>query len=463
MGFINFLHNLSNNMSSLLFICDITLFSFYESMYYLIYRNYKNSIHRITSQLSKKNVLYVKMFQAFALNNKIIDETINQEIIQYSDSVPYDFNDIDWKTFYNVIDKYNLDDNYDSTSVKSGMISVVFKLKKLDSDNYLILKMKRKDIDKKLDDAIEKLKFIVWILSLFPLFNKLEIPLLFNKNIIILKEQLDFNIEVDNTIEMREVCKNNTYIKIPYVFKEATELYQNVILMEFIEGKHISNIDPEDYYHFAKLVVKYGCINTCCHGMFHGDLHSGNILFIKNNNEQEKSCNHKYQLGIIDFGIVMRVNDCVKNKFVLLYSEFVTSKPRETAIKLIDILLEPKGFIDELQVEDKNYIINIISDIVTVIIEKSKKEFQSLIFDFVFNLNNYLNNKDLKKYGIKINEEFIKIQMGISMAYGLGMILCKDNYIDVINEVLNEVFHLDVFEKLMDDEYYDESESEAEA
>uniref|UniRef100_A0A6C0KYC3 ABC1 atypical kinase-like domain-containing protein n=1 Tax=viral metagenome TaxID=1070528 RepID=A0A6C0KYC3_9ZZZZ len=448
--------NLTTTIKSLFFIGDIFFFTLYELMHYMIYKNYKNSIYRITSQLAKKNILYVKMFQAFALNNNIIDDSINQEIIKYSDSVPYHINDIDWRTFDKIIEKYDLEDNVGYSSIKSGMISIVFKLKKKNSDDFLILKMKRRNIDQTLDDAIERIKFLVWVLSFFPIFNTLEVPLLFNKNIVILKEQLDFNMEINNTIEMKEVCKNNTYIKIPYIYEEVTRLYPNSILMEFIEGKHISDIDPEDYYDFAKLVVKYGCVNMSCHGMFHGDLHSGNILFIKNNKDQEILCGHKYQLGIIDFGIVMRIDEKSKHKLVSLFSELVISKPREISIKLIDMLLEPKGFIDELHIEDKNNIINIIENIVSCIIEKSKKEFQTLIFDFIFNLNNYLDNKELKKYGIKINEEFIKIQMGITMAYGISMLLCKDNYMDVVNEVLNEVFHLDVLTELLDSNYIDE-------
>jgi hypothetical protein len=65
----------------------------------------------------------------------------NQEIIKYSDSVPYHINDIDWKTFDKIIEKYDLQDNIGYSSIKSGMISIVFKLKKKNSDDFLILKM----------------------------------------------------------------------------------------------------------------------------------------------------------------------------------------------------------------------------------------------------------------------------------------------------------------------------------
>ena len=46
------------------------------------------------------------------------------------------------------------------------------------------------------------------------------------------------------------------------------------------------------------------------HGFAHGDLHPGNILFIKDYNLHEKC---RYKLGILDFGIMYQINDYYKN------------------------------------------------------------------------------------------------------------------------------------------------------
>lgn len=450
MYFIEIIGYTINTMKSLLFIGNMVFFSVSELMYYLFYRDYKNSISRIIKQLTNKNILYVKMFQAIALNKDLIDETINQEIIKYSDSVPYTEDDIDWNSFYKITEKYNLEEDNDMP-IKSGMISIVFKLKKKESGEFLILKMKRKNINEKLNDGIERLKFIVGLFSYIPWFNTLEIPLLFNKNVIILKEQLDFNKEIKNTIEVRELCKNNCYIKIPFIIEEVTKIFPNVIMMEFIDGKHISELEAEDYYDFAKLVIKYGCISVSCHGIFHGDFHSGNILFIKND---KIDCSlPKYQIGIIDFGIVMKINECVKNNFLKIFTELFTGNHRENAILLIEVLLEPKNLLINLPNEDSENIIDIVEDILQNILKKSKSANQSLIFDFIINFNNYLNSQNLKKYGITINKDFIKIQMGVAMAHGISMILCKDNYIEVSNEVVNEIFHLDELTTLLDKKY----------
>ena len=43
------------------------------------------------------------------------------------------------------------------------------------------------------------------------------------------------------------------------------------------------------------------------------------------------------------------------------------------------------------------------------------------------------------------NDNFIKMQMGITMAHGISLSLCKDNYMEVANVVLNDLFHTDLF------------------
>ena len=430
-----------NTFSKLFFIIDLSWLCLCEYLKYLIMRDYKSFICTLSHKLSKKNILYIKLFQAFALNNKIVDATINNEIIKYTDSAPFEFEDIDTDLIENVKKEYGLI-YHGSYPINSGMISLVYQMKKF-SGEYIILKIKRKNIDEKLKDAIEKVQFLVNILSYIPLFNTLDIPFLFNKNILLLKEQLNFEKEVSNTIEMKEACKNLSYIKIPMVYEEVTKKYPNSILMEYIDGKHMSKIDKADYETYARLVLKYGFVNMFFHGMNHGDLHSGNILFIKNENPQENE--DKYQLGIIDFGIVLRFDSVIREKFILIFSELNSKHPREISIDFFNALLEPPDILKSIPQEHMEKIVSITENIIGSIIKKTKDTNQIMLYEFMMNLNNYLNENNLKQYGLKINDNFIKIQMGIAMAHGVSLSLCKNNYMDVANNVLNELFHTDLF------------------
>ena len=61
-------------------------------------------------------------------------------------------------------------------------------------------------------------------------------------------------------------------------------------------------------------------------------------------------------------------------------------------------------------------------------------------------INKYFNkNDELKKLGLYPLDEFIKLQMALAMSHGITLELCKENYIDLTNETLDEMFHRKLF------------------
>ena len=59
------------------------------------------------------------------------------------------------------------------------------------------------------------------------------------------------------------------------------------------------------------------------------------------------------------------------------------------------------------------------------------------------------NNRELSHLGIYPSESFINSQMSIAMAHGVTMRLCENNYMELADKVLNEMFHIHL---LTDDE-----------
>jgi predicted unusual protein kinase regulating ubiquinone biosynthesis (AarF/ABC1/UbiB family) len=436
-----FIKQVGTFLSNIYFLFEVSWIIISTYLYFLYNKDYVLFIKNITHRLSNKNILYVKFFQAISLNNNLIDETINQQLIKYTDSVPYNTDDIDWELLVNLKKTFGIELLTTNKPINSGMISLVYKMNDTIHKKQIIVKTKRRGIEKKLNNAIEKIKFIIQILVCIPSLNKFNIWDSFNKNIDILKSQLDFEQEVKNTIRMKKECKNLKYVKVPLVYEAVTQLYKNVIVMEYIQGQHISKVDETDYEQFAKLVVKYGLVSSFVNGFGHGDLHAGNILFIKNSGID----NNEYKLGLIDFGIVLEIDENIRYKFLDIFSDFHTKKSIDISKDLLSCFVEPKKVFEELPLEHKTSITNIISDIIENIIHNSKSINQSKIFEFIVNFNNYLNANDLKKYGLYFNDDFIKMQMGISMAQGVCLSLCKGNYVEIANQVYNEMFHNDIF------------------
>lgn len=439
--YLDFLYNSVKHIYKTLDICTTVA---YEFTLYCYYKNYTQFITNLAFKLSQKNILYVKVFQSIALNNNLIDEQVNLVLTSYTDNVPYTNYDIDFHALHKCASDFNLKYyNNNAYPINSGMISIVFRMIDSKTNKDIILKMRRKNIEEKLAEGIDYLKFIMNILSFIPLFNSFEIPSVINKNIGIIMQQTNFAKEVSNIELMREKSKNLDYIRVPFVYREATEKYPNIILMEYIDGENIKDVDISDYEEYAKLVIKFGFISVFYFGLSHGDLHSGNILFIKNDNLTDAP---KYQLGIIDLGIMIEISEIVSNHYLDLFIDLFSVSCEITAKKLItNILLEPKEILDSLPEEHYTNIIKLGSNVIESLRNNNTKLDQSELYNYFHIINNYFKSNDLVKLGLRPSGEFMKIQLALAMTHGVTLQLCKENPINLIKNVLNEILNLDFF------------------
>lgn len=422
-----------------LFLINVFFIISSELFFYLIYKDLQYFAARITHRLASINILYVKVFQAIALNNSLIDEKINNQLLKFTDNAPWNYSDINFEELIEVTDKYDiiLPDGYDSP-INSGMISLVFKAYKRNTNTPVIIKMKRKDIDAKLNDAIMNLQFFMNILKFIPIIKKYQIVDVINKNIDIIKHQTNFSQEVDNMIKVKKNCSKLKYVVIPHVYEDVTREYSNVILMEYIDGIKINQIKEEDYEDFAKQVIKFGFVTSVIHGVAHGDLHGGNILFIKDDTQEK----YKHKIGVIDFGIIYEIEAEFKGNLFNLFTQIFESTPRETAIKLFNSgIIEPENIFNQLPNEHREQILNFTCEIIQDTIQNSKKANQFQLYKLMYKLKEYLCKSDLSSIGIKPSDNFVKTQLVLAMTHGVTLTLCKDDFITIADKVLNELFN----------------------
>lgn len=410
-----------------------------ELFLYGIFNNFDSFIDRLTNKLAAINILYVKMFQAFALNNSLIDDKTNNKLLKFTDNAPWSYKDLDQDTLFKLEDEYNILFKDGLEPINSGMISLVFKgYKKSPENEIVIIKIKRKNIEENLDDAIEKLLFFIYVMSFFPVVNKYHIPQTVKKNISIIRQQTNFSKEIQNMAKIKYNCRNLKYVKIPSANAEVTEKYPNVIFMEYINGMPINKVLESDYEPFAKQVLKFGIVTTLIHGVSHGDLHSGNVLFIKDENDEK----YKYKVGVLDFGIIYEANPEFKQNLLEFASEMMTSPTEELAIKVLNTgLIEPLEIIQNLPKVHYDNIVKIVSDILYETIHKSKQANQLKIYHFLTTFHSYMSKNELLELGLKPSDHFVKTQLALAMSHGVTLTLCKDDYINLTDQVLNEIFH----------------------
>lgn len=426
-----------NNMfTKVIYVLNLIFICFSEFLIYFIFGDSDSFVDRLTTKLSNINILYIKLFQTIALNKFFTDTAVNKRFLKFTDNAPWTMDDVDMELLTKVCEENEL--VIDSiTPINSGMISLVFKAYK--NDEPIILKIKRRNIEAKLNEAIDNLKFCIQIISYF--INIEQFKNIVNQNIGILMNQVDFHQEVQNIIAFQSNCENLKYIKIPNVYKEVTDKYGDIIMMEYINGNKIENIDECDYPGFAKSVVKLGFVITFIHGLTHGDLHCGNILFI----QDDLTC--PYKIGVIDFGIVYHIEDEFKNNMMTFIADMFSTPIDVLANQLLlSGMIEPVKSLRNLPKTSKDYVLQQLTYILNDSLCESKHIDLVKLYNMISKLNQYFSTEQFKSLNLQPSSSFVKLQVTITMAHGIAMELCKDKYITVIEEVMDDLFHV----KLLD-------------
>jgi hypothetical protein len=418
------------------FLCKVAWIFISELIKYKFVRDYPKFIDQLSCKLARINILYVKVFQAVALN---IDDTINNNLLKYTDNAPWSADDIDKELLFKIAsenDLYIVNEN----PINSGMISLVFKLFRKDTNEPVILKMKRLNIDSILSEASVNLVFFVKLLNIIPIVKDLHISDIIINNMGIIQNQTNFEQEVQNMIDFKEKCKGLKYMKVPKVFPEVTRAYRDCIMMEFIDGVTIHKVLEDDYEMFAKYHIKAVIACGLMFGLVHGDLHAGNILFIKDENDKK----YKYKIGVIDYGIIFRFNEIQRNKFLEFVNEILSISSDITTERIINMgVIEPIEVFNSLPKHQYDEIFGILSGIIHDTLFVSKRADCKKIFTAVKILNDYLKKHDLKKLGLRPSEGFVVFQVVIAMLYGVIITLCKNDtkLLVIFDESVTELFH----------------------
>ena len=132
-----------------------------------------------------------------------------------------------------------------------------------------------------------------------------------------LELETNFVIEANNIRRFQENFRDDPTVKVPEVYFEYSG--PRVLVLEALQGIPLSQraaVEQEgiDRQQVMKSGLRAYFKMVFRDGLFHGDLHAGNIFILPDN-----------RIGLIDFGIVGRLNrrvrDAIANMFVALYSE----------------------------------------------------------------------------------------------------------------------------------------------
>ena len=375
----------------------------YHILFWINIIDYKNCLSGILEDLSALNIFYVKMIQWIA------DAQVNNyDIIKkYTCNVEYTESEIDTISLLQLLNYKN--NNCDKlvidsfVPIKSGTISLIFTGQI--NDKNVIIKILRKNIEKKLHNAIDMFTSLGYITSRLPYLKKLNIYNIINNNKTILLDQLDYDKEIKNMQKCLESNINNKYIKIPYVYGEYTQIQKNVIVMEYLDGKTIYDLNEEECDSYHSGLNKFIYHSMFESGFMHGDMHPGNVLFLPNN-----------VIGIIDFGIGFDINMDEQNFIYDFIKLFLTKNYIEIVDYLCDHLQICMKKINELEIKKK------------VI----KNELNTLIIQKKLFSNEWFSHTDI----ITIMNEFHKINLQFNPTIS-NIILSTSSFLGLSTKISN--------------------------
>ena len=406
-------------LKTLYTICKLTNFIFWTGIYKLCYSR-KDFFENLFFRLYKYNLIMVKILQCSANNNDLWAPENKELIKKYTDNVPFCKDDIDYGTLNELMmDKQIIFEKLNEP-LHSGTISLVYKATYLDND--VIVKVKRKNIEDRLKKDSEEIQSIIFLCNCVPYLNKLQIEDNYNIYKPLLETQCDFKQEIINQNLNKLNFKNYEHMKVPMIYEDRCT--KNSIVMEYVKGMNISEIKEHDKNIYMDIIGHIMVYSLIVYGFFTCDAHSGNLIFMKNDN--------KYKVCVIDFGICGRNSIAEINSFYELFT-YIAESDYDNSTK---IFLE--NFTNCLKENNKSYD-DIFTDVKTIFYDSFEvnKEFS---FNEIYKLY-----KILKKYDIYTNESWIKTELGIASIDGCMKELKYNNIglTDIIKQKVNSLNEFD--------------------
>ncbi len=187
---------------------------------------------------------------------------------------------------------------FEHTPIGSGSIAQVHRAR-LKDGREVAVKILRPNVEKIIKQDMKILRASVRILSRFiSFFREFRIPQIVEELEKVLLEELDLSTEAAYMELFRKFSEKEPSLYIPEVIWELSR--RNVLVTGFIKGKKLNEVgelSPEEREKLAKDFVRIVNRTVFELGVFHGDLHPGNIFLLEDG-----------RFALVDFGIVGRLS-----------------------------------------------------------------------------------------------------------------------------------------------------------
>ncbi|MGB9780959.1 2-polyprenylphenol 6-hydroxylase [Caldanaerobacter sp.] len=285
---------------------------------------------RIRNTLEELGPTFIKLGQIISTRADLIPHDILIELSKLQDEVaPEDFEAIkrvleeELGRSVNKVFSY-----FEETPLASASIGQVYRARTNDG-HEVVVKVQRPHVDKKIHADVLILKNIARILNERIVDSPVDFVEIVEELTDSLLNELDYTQEGNNADRFRENFKNEDYIYIPKVYWNYTT--KRVLTMEYIDGISVKNKDVlRDMGYDLKKIARMGAwsifLQVYKFGLFHGDMHPGNILITKEG-----------KISYVDFGIVGYLDKDSRELLIELFKAFAENDTEEVIELLSDV------------------------------------------------------------------------------------------------------------------------------
>lgn len=291
-------------------------------------KNYKEFAIEIRKTFERLGPTFIKFGQMLSIREDVFPSVFCMELRHLLDKDP----EISYDEIKKIVEKElgskieEKFEHFEKKPIASASIGQVHKAKLKNGDD-VVVKIKKPNIDKIINQDIKAMKIIGDILTIEPKLKNIGIRNWVDEFERWTKDELNFINEAENIKSYTENMKEFEFLKIPKVYEDFST--RNILTMEFIDGISlndvINGVERKDK-NFLKVLKKEKIdlelvierlskiilVQTLEKGFFHADPHPANVILLKNNN-----------IGLIDFGIMGNLSDQQRNQLFVLVSAMV--------------------------------------------------------------------------------------------------------------------------------------------
>jgi ubiquinone biosynthesis protein len=272
----------------------------------------KNFGERLRLAFEELGPSFVKLGQVLSMRPDLIPESIIDELVKLQDRV----NPLSREVIFEVLHRElgtRVETEFLSiseTPLASASIGQVHEAV-LKTGEKVVIKVLRPDIRKVIETDIS---LMTWLADLFEkYFPELRVlnPKVFVEEFFkTLQYELDFKIEANNIAKIAKNLEEFKDLVFPKVYASLST--HDVLTLERFEGIRLNDKEailnaPIDRRKIAEAGARGFLYSLLKYGLFHGDLHGGNLFILPGE-----------RLGIIDFGIVGRLSQKSRDQLAMM-------------------------------------------------------------------------------------------------------------------------------------------------